>query len=284
MGKENYATVNNLILDDLLRRSLMEDIGVGDITSEAIFAEDHISQGYLIAKEKFILAGIDVFTRSFALLDERVNVKSQYKDGMLIQKGEKFATFEGPTRTLLSGERVALNFLQRMSGIATQTSRFVEALKECSATIVDTRKTTPGLRMLEKYAVKVGGGNNHRYGLDSMVLIKDNHIKAAGSILQAVERVRSNASYFRKIEVEVETLSQVEDALAAGADIIMLDNMNSAMIKQAVAMIHGKALVEVSGNVVLERMTELAGLDVDIISSGTLTHSVKAADISMRLD
>ncbi|MBP2629826.1 MAG: nicotinate-nucleotide pyrophosphorylase [Firmicutes bacterium] len=284
MGKENYVTVNNLILDDLLRRSLMEDIGIGDITSEAIFAEDHISQGYLIAKEKFILAGIDVFIRSFTLLDERVNIKSRYKDGMLIQKGEKFAIFEGPTRTLLSGERVALNFLQRMSGIATQTSRFVEVLKECSTTIVDTRKTTPGLRMLEKYAVKVGGGNNHRYGLDSMVLIKDNHIKAAGSILQAVERVRSNASYFRKIEVEVENLSQVEDALVAGADIIMLDNMNSVMIKQAVEMIHGKALVEVSGNVVLERMTELAGLGVDIISSGALTHSVKAADISMRLN
>jgi nicotinate-nucleotide pyrophosphorylase (carboxylating) len=284
MGKESYATVNNLIVDDLLRRALVEDIGIGDITSEAIFADDHVSQGYLIAKENFILAGIEVFTRTFALLDERVKIRAQYTDGTLIQQGKKFATIEGPTRALLSGERVALNLLQRMSGIATQTSRYVEALKDCSATIVDTRKTTPGLRMVEKYAVKVGGGNNHRYGLDAMVLIKDNHIKAVGSIRLAVERVRSNASYFRKIEVEVENLSQVQEALEAGADIIMLDNMDSSMIKQAVAMMNGKALIEVSGNVVLERIAELASLGVDIISSGALTHSVKAADISMRLE
>ena len=284
MGKENYVTMNNLIVDDLLRRSLVEDIGFGDITSEAIFADDHISHGYLIAKENFILAGIEVFTRTFALLDERVKIRIQYKDGNLIQQGNKFATIEGPTRALLSGERVALNLLQRMSGIATQTSRYVEALKKCSATIVDTRKTTPGLRMLEKYAVKVGGGNNHRYGLDAMVLIKDNHIKAAGGIRLAVERVHSNASYFRKIEVEVENLSQVQEALEAGADIIMLDNMNSSMIKQAVEIIQGKALIEVSGNVVLERMAELASLGVDIISSGALTHTVKATDISMRLE
>lgn len=284
MGKENYATVNKLILDDLLRRSLLEDIGFGDITSEAIFADDHVSKGYLMAKENFILAGLEVFVRTFALLDERVKIKSQYTDGTLIQQGKKFATIEGPTRALLSGERVALNLLQRMSGIATQTSRYVEALKDCSATIVDTRKTTPGLRMLEKYAVKVGGGNNHRYGLDSMVLIKDNHIQAAGGIRLAVEHVRSNASYFRKIEVEVETLSQVQEALDVGADIIMLDNMNSSMIQEAVKMIDGKALVEVSGNVVWERMAELADLGVDIISSGALTHSVKAADISMRLE
>lgn len=275
--------MNKLALDDLLRRSLLEDIGFGDITSEAIFADDTISQGFLIAKQNLVLAGIEVFAQVFALLDQQIQISPYYTDGSLVSAGEKIASLAGNTRSLLAGERVALNLLQRMSGIATHTRRYVEAVNDFSAIIVDTRKTTPGLRMLEKYAVTVGGGKNHRYGLDSMILIKDNHIQAAGSISTAVQRVRSQGACFRKIEVEVENLLQVQEALSAGVDIIMLDNMPILMIEQAVKMIDRKALVEVSGNVILERIAQLAAAGVDIISSGELTHSVKTADISMRL-
>lgn len=283
MGKEGKAAVNLLALDDLLRRALIEDIGGGDVTSESIFPEDHFSAGILLAKQDFVLAGMQVFARAFMLLDERVKVVPRHPDGCRIKTGEEFAAIEGPTRALLAGERVALNLLQRMSGIATQTSLFVDAAKEFRAVIVDTRKTTPGLRMLEKYAVTVGGGKNHRFGLDAMVLIKDNHIKAAGGVVPAVERVREKISPFLKIEVEAESLDQVQEALAVRADVIMLDNMPLAVIKQAVVLVGGKALVEVSGNVILERVAELAASGIDFISSGALTHSVKAADISMRL-
>ncbi|WP_425059064.1 putative nicotinate-nucleotide pyrophosphorylase [carboxylating] [Sporomusa carbonis] len=275
--------MNKLALDELLRLALREDIGFGDITSETIFAEDHISQGYLLAKENMVLAGIGVFIRVFALLDDRVIVTPHYVDGARIAAGEKIAFIEGPTRALLAGERVAINLLQRMSGIATKTSRYVEALRESNTVIVDTRKTTPGMRMLEKYAVTVGGGKNHRYGLDDMVLIKDNHIHTAGGIVPAVNKVRGRISPFMKIEVEAETFEQVEEALSAGADVIMLDNMTLADIKQAVMLINGQALVEVSGNVTLEKVAALADVGVDIISCGALTHSVKAIDISMKL-
>lgn len=275
--------MNIQVLDDFLRRSLKEDIGFGDVTSEAIFAEDHFSVGILQAKQDLVLAGIQVFVRTFALIDARVKVVPKYGDGTRLAPGAEFATIEGPTRALLAGERVALNFLQRMSGIATQTRQFIDAAKDYKTVIVDTRKTTPGLRMLEKYAVTVGGGKNHRMGLDSMVLIKDNHIKAAGGIRPAVERIRGRVSPFMNIEVEVENQDQVEEALAVGVDIIMLDNMPLPLIKQAVKLIGGQALVEVSGNVTLERVAELAATGVDFISSGALTHSVKAADISMRL-
>ncbi|SFL35097.1 carboxylating nicotinate-nucleotide diphosphorylase [Pelosinus propionicus] len=275
--------MNKLALDDLLRRSLLEDIGFGDITSEAIFPEDHRSQGFLLAKQNLILAGMQVFVQVFALLDSQIQINPYYADGTAVPRGEKIASMAGNTRSLLAGERVALNLLQRMSGIATHTRRYVEAVNDFPAIVVDTRKTTPGLRMLEKYAVTVGGGRNHRYGLDSMVLIKDNHIQAAGGISTAVQRVRSQGAFFRKIEVEVENLQQVQEALSVGVDIIMLDNMHIQMIEQAVKMVDGKALVEVSGNVVLERISELAAAGVNIISSGELTHSVKTADISMRL-
>lgn len=276
--------MNKLILDDLLKHALREDIGFGDATSEAIFAEDHLSRGFLMAKEEFVLAGIDVFSRTFALLDERVQITPHFADGAWITAGTKFASLEGPTRTLLTGERVALNLLQRMSGIATQTRRFVEAVGDYKAVIVDTRKTTPGLRMLEKYAVTVGGGKSHRYGLDAMVMIKDNHIKAAGGILCAVQTLRNRVSPYLKIEVEVENLDQLREALEARVDVIMLDNMSLDMIQEAVKIINGQALVEVSGNVTLDRVRKLAATGVDVISSGALTHSVKAADISMRLD
>jgi len=276
--------MNKLALDLVLRQALMEDIGQGDITSEAIFTQAHESKGYLIAKQDMVLAGAEVFTRVFSLLDENVKVTFRNVDGDRVQRGQKFAHLLGPTRSLLTGERVALNFLQRLTGIATETSYYVEACGGYDTIIVDTRKTTPGLRMLEKYAVTVGGGKNHRYGLDSMVLIKDNHIKAAGGILAAVQKVRDRISPFIKIEVEVEEMSQIHDALTADVDVIMLDNMSLPMIKDAVQLINHQALVEVSGNITAEKIAGLASRGVDIISSGALTHSVKAADISMQLD
>lgn len=275
--------MNKLALDDLLRAALKEDIGFGDATSEAIFPEDHLSRGVLIAKEDLVLAGMEVFSRTFALLDEQVRVTAHVPDGIKISAGTEFAALAGPTRSLLTGERVALNLLQRMSGIATQTQSFVKAVGGHKAFIADTRKTTPGLRMLEKYAVTIGGGRNHRFGLDSMVMIKDNHIQAAGGILPAVRILRNRVSPYIKIEVEVETLAQLQEALEARADVIMLDNMMLDTIKEAVRIVDGRTLVEVSGNVTLDRVAQLAAAGVDIISSGALTHSVKAADISLRL-
>jgi nicotinate-nucleotide pyrophosphorylase (carboxylating) len=276
--------MNTLALDRILRQALTEDIGHGDITSEAIFTAAHQSAGCLIAKQDLVLAGREVFARVFSLLDGNIEVTFRNADGDRIDKGRKFAVLRGPTRSLLTGERVALNFLQRLTGIATETARCVEACGGHPAVIVDTRKTTPGLRMLEKYAVTVGGGKNHRFGLDSMVLIKDNHIKAAGGIAAAVQKVRSRVSPFVKIEVEVEEIGQVHEALAAGVDVIMLDNMPLPAIEEAVRAIGRRALVEVSGNITLEKIAALAASGVDIISSGALTHSVKAADISMRLE
>ena len=275
--------MNSLLLEEILKNALKEDIGFGDVTNEAIFAQDHRSVGVLIAKQDLILAGLDVFRHAFLLLDKRTKVISEYKDGAFIKRGQEFAVLEGFTRVLLSAERVALNLLQHMSGIATQTRLFTEAAKEYKAVIVDTRKTTPGLRMLEKYAVAAGGGKNHRYRLESMVMIKDNHIKAAGGILPAVRLVRDSIAPFMKIEVEVESVEQVKEALAASVDVIMLDNMPIELIRASVSLINGQALVEVSGNVTLGRVAELAAAGVDIISSGALTHSVQAADISLRL-
>lgn len=276
--------MNLLALDDLLQRALNEDLGQGDVTSEAIFSPGHSSRGFLLAKQEFMLAGGEVFARVFELLDARVGVTFSRRDGEAVKQGERFADLAGPTRSILSGERIALNFLQHLSGIATETRRYVEACGDSGAMIVDTRKTTPGLRMLEKYAVTVGGGQNHRFGLNSMILIKDNHIRAAGGITPAVRLVRAKSSPFLKIEVETEDLLQVREALAAGVDVIMLDNMPTERIAEAVRVINGQALVEVSGKVTYEQIETLAGLGVDIISSGALTHSVKAVDISLKFE
>ncbi|NMC32579.1 MAG: carboxylating nicotinate-nucleotide diphosphorylase [Veillonellaceae bacterium] len=276
--------MNLLALDELLYRALNEDLGQGDATSESIFSADHTSHGFLLAKQDFVLAGRGVFARVFGLLDARVDVTFFRNDGEAINQGERFACIEGPTLAILSGERIALNFLQHLSGIATETQSYVKACGNSGAMVVDTRKTTPGLRMLEKYAVTVGGGKNHRFGLNSMILIKDNHIRAAGGIEPAVRLVRAKSSPFLKIEVEAEELSQVREALAAGVEVIMLDNMTTEMIAEAVRVISGQALVEVSGNVTCEQIETLAGLGVDIISSGALTHSVKAVDISLKLE
>lgn len=275
--------MNNFIVDELLRQALREDIGFGDITSQAIFTDDHFSEGYLLAKEDIVLAGKDVFAKAYSLLDKKVKIAFRYNDGDKIPSGEKFAILEGSTRNLLSGERVALNFLQRMSGIAGKTRRYVEAVGDAKTVIADTRTTTPGLRMLEKYAVKVGGGKSHRYALDYMAFIKDYHVKAAGGITQAVEQIRQHLSPFVKTEIEVETLEQVQEAVVAGVDVICLQNMSVTMIEQAVAIIDNCALVEVSGNITLEQVPELAAVGVDIISSTLITHSVKVADISIRL-
>ncbi|MBP2651179.1 MAG: nadC [Firmicutes bacterium] len=269
--------------DELIRVALKEDIGFGDVTSEAICGENDITEGILWAKEDLVVAGGDIFAKVFAVLDSRVSINFFFRDGDKVNKNTKIAVVHGPTRALLAGERVALNFLQHLSGIATQTSFYVNAVGSYPVTIVDTRKTIPGMRLLEKYAVKVGGGKNHRHGLADLILIKDNHIKVAGGVVAAVNKVRQSNSPYLKIEVEVETLAQVHEAMDAGVDIIMLDNMELDAIKNAVIEIDGRALVEVSGNVTLARVSQLAATGVDIISSGALTHSVVAADISLRL-
>ncbi len=275
--------MNNFIVEELLRQALREDIGFGDITSQAIFTDDHFSEGYLLAKEDIVLAGKDVFAKAYSLLDKKVKIAFRYNDGDRIPSGERFAILEGPTRNLISGERVALNFLQRMSGIAGKTRRYVEAVGDAKTVIADTRTTTPGLRMLEKYAVRVGGGKSHRYALDYMAFIKDHHVKAAGGITQAVEQIRQHLSPFVKTEIEVETLEQVQEAVVAGVDVICLQNMSVTMIEQAIAIVDNRSLVEVSGNITLEQVPELAAVGVDIISSTLITHSVKVADISIRL-
>lgn len=276
--------MNVVAVHEFLRQALQEDIGFGDVTSEAIFAEDHMSSGYVLAKQEFVLAGLSVFRQVFQLLDPTVKIQSSVQDGSFIKAGTKFIQFSGRTRALLAGERIALNLLQHLSGIATKTYQFAGKLQGSSTVITDTRKTTPGMRMLEKYAVTVGGGKNHRLGLDHMILIKDNHIRAAGSIGLAVAKVRAYSSPFVKIEVEAENLKQVQEALDVSVDVIMLDNMCLQDIQQAVKLIDKQALIEVSGNVTLARLDELAATGVDIISSGALTHSVEAVDISMKFD
>lgn len=273
-----------LDLDDLIRHALKEDIHTGDLTTQACVPDQRPATARLIAKEPFMLAGLQVAARVFTLLDPAVGFEALALDGARLQAGAVIARISGDAASLLQAERVALNLLQRMCGIATLTSNYVAAVSGTRARIVDTRKTTPGLRMLEKYAVRVGGGINHRTGLYDGILIKENHIAAAGGISAAVSRARSYIPHTLKIEVETESVAQVQEALAAGADIIMLDNMDCATMRDCVAMINGRALVEASGGVNLETVRAIAETGVDIISVGALTHSPKAADISMLLD
>jgi nicotinate-nucleotide pyrophosphorylase (carboxylating) len=271
-------------IDRIIENALSEDIHTGDITTLAVVREKETARAILKAKEGMILAGIQVAARVFHLLDERIVFTPFFADGNPLASGALIAELHGEAVLLLQGERVALNLLQRMCGIATLTAQYVEAVRGTKARVVDTRKTTPGLRLLEKYAVRVGGGMNHRTGLYDGVLIKENHIAAAGGIGVAVQRARSYIPHTLKIEVETETLDQVAEALAAGADIIMLDNMNAAAMCEAVALIGGKALVEASGGVNLETIRAIAETGVDIISVGALTHSVRSMDISMLLE
>ena len=269
-------------LDELLLSSLKEDIGTGDITTLCCIPAENRSNAYFLAKESGVICGIDIAARVFSLVDENAIFTPLIKDGDTVNKGDIFATVAGPSRGILSGERVALNLMQRLSGIATATSKAVEAVSGAKARIVDTRKSTPGLRVLEKYAVRTGGGHNHRFNLSDGVLIKDNHISAAGGIANAVSAAKSSVPHVMKIEVETETLDEVREALVAGADIIMLDNMSLELMTEAVGLINGRALTEASGNMGEKDLAEVAKTGVDVISIGALTHSVKSLDISLK--
>ena len=268
--------------DRLIRMALEEDITSEDVSTNAVMPEYAAGTVDLIAKEDGVIAGLDVYARVFTLLDEKTEVIFFCKDGDTVRKGDKLAVVNGDIRVLLSGERVALNYLQRMSGIATYTREVASLLEGSRVTLLDTRKTTPNCRIFEKYAVRIGGGQNHRYNLSDGVLLKDNHIGAAGSITKAIRMAKEYAPFVRKIEIEVETLEQVKEAVAAGADIIMLENMTPEMMKQAVALIDGKAQTECSGNVTKENIAKIRDIGVDFVSSGALTHSAPILDISMK--
>jgi len=275
--------MNELSIKDIIERALAEDIGMGDVTTNATVDPDAEGEAVVIAKEEFILAGSGIFLDVFLALDPGIDFSLEYLDGDLIKKGDTIIGIQGPMNVLLTGERVALNLMQRMSGIATITSKYVREVESTRARILDTRKTTPGLRALEKYAVTVGGGFNHRFGLYDGILIKDNHIAAAGGIKNAIEAARENAPHTLKIEVECEGIKDVKEALKAKADIIMLDNMDIPEMKAAVKLINKRALVEASGNMTLKRVRSVAETGVDFISVGAITHSAPSVDISMKV-
>lgn len=268
--------------DHLIRQALTEDITSEDITTNAVMRGPKRGAVELICKEDGIIAGLGVFERVFTLLDDHTETKFYCEDGDKVKNGQRIATVTGDIRVLLSGERTALNYLQRMSGIATYTHSVASLLKGSKTRLLDTRKTTPNMRIFEKYAVKVGGGCNHRYNLSDGILLKDNHISAAGGVRQAVAMAKEYAPFVRKIEVEVETLDMVREAVDAGADIIMLDNMTPETMKEAISIIGGRAETECSGNVTKENIARLTGLGVDYISSGALTHSAPILDLSMK--
>jgi nicotinate-nucleotide pyrophosphorylase (carboxylating) len=271
-------------VDKIILNALNEDMPSGDITTDNIIDENSKSEAILIAKDTGIIAGLNIAKRVFEVLDDEIEFESLFQDGQTVKNGDIIAKINGNTRTLLRGERTALNLLQRLSGIATKTGKLLEKIKNSNAKLVDTRKTTPGLRILEKYAVRVGGGSNHRFCLSDGVLIKDNHIKAAGGIKKAIELVRGRIPHTIKVEVETETLEQVKEALDAKADIIMLDNMGLDKLREAVKIINGKAITEASGNVNADSISDIAGTGVDLISVGGLTHSINAFDISMKIN
>jgi nicotinate-nucleotide pyrophosphorylase (carboxylating) len=269
-------------LKELIAKALVEDLGSGDITSEATIRPESESVAVMLAKQDLVLAGIDVAREVFRHLDPDIRFTLFAKDGDRVNAGTEIAKLSGNTRALLAGERTALNLLQHLSGIATLTAKYVEAIRGLKAEMLDTRKTLPGLRQLEKYAVRMGGGRNHRMGLYDMILIKDNHIRASGGIAKAIESARNRAGQL-KVEVETSTLDDVREALSSKADIIMLDNMPIDMMREAVKLIAGRALVEASGNITLETIRSIAETGVDFVSSGSLTHSAPAADISMKI-
>lgn len=268
--------------DKLIRMALQEDITSEDISTNAVMRSAVKGTVDLIAKEDGIIAGLDVYARVFQILDEKTEISFNFKDGEAVKKGDLLGTVTGDIRVLLSGERVALNYLQRMSGIATYTKQVSKLLEGSKVTLLDTRKTTPNCRVFEKYAVRIGGGCNHRYNLSDGVLLKDNHIGAAGSVAKAVAMAKEYAPFVRKIEIEVETMEQVKEAVEAGADIIMLDNMTPEMMKEAVELIAGRAQTECSGNITKENIAKILETGVDFVSSGALTHSAPILDISMK--
>lgn len=274
--------MNTLGLDKLILDALSEDLGTGDITTESCIPASAVSEGAFRAKQDGVFCGMEVLVRVFKLVDERICVTPLVKDGDEVTKGQELAKISGPSRTVLAGERVALNLVQHMSGVATATRKAVRAVEGTGCVIVDTRKMTPGLRVLEKYAVRAGGGNNHRFNLADGVLIKDNHIVAAGGISEAIQAVRRNAPHTLRVEIEAETLDQVRECLDAGADIIMLDNMTVEDMRASVKLIGRRALTEASGNMGERDLREVAETGVDYISIGALTHSVQALDISLK--
>lgn len=269
-------------MDDYILHALKEDITSEDVSTNAVMPQKKQGTAQLICKADGIICGLEVFERTFALLDSDFRFETEVKDGDAVKSGQLLGTLFGDIRALLSGERTALNYLQRMSGIASVTSEYAKELAGTKTVLLDTRKTTPNMRPFEKYAVTVGGGRNHRYNLSDGVLLKDNHIGAAGSVSKAIKMAREYAPFVRKIEIETETLEQVREALDAGADIIMLDNMDNATMKKAVEMIGTKAQTECSGNVTKERLKEIAEIGVDFVSSGALTHSAPVLDVSLK--
>ena len=275
-------TLLSFYVDDLIKTALKEDINYIDSTTDLLISEDSRSEAYFLAKADGVLAGLEVAFRVFTLLDPKIRTEAFKKDGDKIKKGEIIANFSGHTREMLKGERTALNILQHMSGISTYTNKCVELVMGTNASITDTRKTLPGLRALQKYAVTAGGGRNHRYNLTDAAMLKDNHIDAYGGITQAVTELRKTAGHMLQIEVETRNLDEVQEALDCGVNVIMLDNMTPAEMKKACALVNGRAKLEASGNITLENIREVAETGVDIISLGALTHSVTAFDISMK--
>ncbi len=270
-------------VDDLIKRAISEDINYVDVTTDYLIPEGSISSARLISKDEGVVAGIEIGMRVFELLDSGVAYTILKPDGSSVSKGDVIAELKGSTASLLKGERTALNLMQHLSGIATATNQCVKLVEGTNASIAETRKTLPGLRPLQKYAVVTGGGVNHRYNLSDAAMLKDNHIDAYGSLTKAVEALRSKVGHMVKIEVETRSLEELQEALAVGADVIMLDNMDCAMMKQAVELTNGRAKLEASGNITRENIREVAETGVDIISLGALTHSVKCFDISMKI-
>ncbi len=271
-----------LNIDDLLLQALREDITSEDLTTNAVMPKPQRGEAQLLCKQDGVIAGLEVFKRVFELLDASAETKMFFNDGDRVKKGDLLAVVTADVRVILSGERTALNFLQRMSGIATYTRAVCDMLEGTKTKLLDTRKTTPNMRIFEKYAVRAGGGGNHRYNLSDGILIKDNHINAAGGVKQAVAMAKAYAPFVRKIEVEVEDLDMLQEAIEAGADIIMLDNMDTATMKKAVEIVNGRAVTECSGNVTRDRIAEIAETGVDYVSCGALTHSAPILDVSLK--
>lgn len=269
-------------VDDYIMNTLREDITYEDVSANAVMPEDKQGKAELICKQDGVICGLDIFRRTFELLDSTSRFEAKCKDGDYVKKGDLLGVIYGDIKAILSGERTALNYLQRMSGIATITREYMKELEGYSTTLLDTRKTTPNMRPFEKYAVTVGGATNHRYNLSDGVLLKDNHIGAAGSVTKAIEMAKAYAPFVRKIEIETETLEQVKEAVEAGADIIMLDNMDNNTMKKALEIINGRAETECSGNVTKERLKEIAQIGVDFVSCGALTHSAPIMDVSLK--
>ena len=273
--------LSRFYIEEHVREALKEDIGFGDITTENLASENDYLEGFLNTRTEGVLCGVDVFKCVYEMLSKDIKIKFYFKDGDRIKKGDKLADISGPAKELLMGERLALNYIQRMSGIATETAKYQDAIAPYSAKIVDTRKTTPNFRAFEKYSVKTGGGALHRFNLSDCAMIKDNHIRLAGSITNAVTKLRASISHAHKIEVECDTLEQVKEAIACGADIIMLDNMSTDMMKTACDMIAGRAIVEASGNVHLDTVNAIAACGVDIISSSAIVAKAPTLDIGL---